>query len=137
MKPSANQPCPCHSKRKHKSCCGPILQGRPAPTPESLMRSRYTAYASGNVGFILRSTHPDGPQWNPNVEQWSSEVQTFSTAHQFTGLTILSHSEKDSSGQVHFSAKLIRNGQPHTIEEDSMFFKINQKWLYWGPITDR
>ncbi|MFN7145721.1 MAG: SEC-C metal-binding domain-containing protein, partial [Myxococcota bacterium] len=41
-RPSANAPCPCGSGRKAKGCCLPILEGAAAPTPEALMRSRYT-----------------------------------------------------------------------------------------------
>ncbi|WP_280273702.1 YchJ family metal-binding protein, partial [Nocardia wallacei] len=35
-------------------CCGPRLDGtRPAPTAEALMRSRYTAFAVGDVDYLL------------------------------------------------------------------------------------
>ena len=61
MRLSRNQPCPCHSGRKAKSCCGPWLQGGAAPSPVALMRSRYAAYALGMTRYIMETTDPDGP----------------------------------------------------------------------------
>lgn len=44
--------CPCGSQIEYKSCCGVYHQGaRVAPTPEALMRSRYTAYSLGNIAM--------------------------------------------------------------------------------------
>ncbi|GAB6857512.1 YchJ family protein [Microbacterium xylanilyticum] len=50
--------CPCGSGDLFDACCGPILAGRPAPTAERLMRSRYTAFARGDAAYLLRSWHP-------------------------------------------------------------------------------
>jgi SEC-C motif-containing protein len=50
--------CPCGSGNLFDACCAPILAGRPAPTAERLMRSRYTAFARGDAGYLLRSWHP-------------------------------------------------------------------------------
>ena len=53
--------CPCGSERAYAECCGPIISGsKKAPTPEALMRSRYTAYVKGEIDFLLGSLHPDG-----------------------------------------------------------------------------
>jgi SEC-C motif domain protein len=44
-------------------CCGPYVFGElPAPDPESLMRSRYTAFALGTaeaVEYLVATHHPD------------------------------------------------------------------------------
>ncbi len=56
MRPTA---CPCSSGLPLRGCCGPVLDGSsPAPTAEQLMRSRYTAYARGDVEHLLRTWHP-------------------------------------------------------------------------------
>ena len=45
--------CPCCSQREFESCCAPFLNGEAsAPTAETLMRSRYTAYVRGNIDYI-------------------------------------------------------------------------------------
>ncbi|MEE2761202.1 MAG: YchJ family metal-binding protein [Pseudomonadota bacterium] len=36
--------CPCGSRWDYSDCCDPVIGSVPATSPESLMRSRYTAY---------------------------------------------------------------------------------------------
>ena len=50
--------CPCLSGNTFESCCGPLLQGAPAPTAERLMRSRFTAFSLADAGHLLRTWHP-------------------------------------------------------------------------------
>ena len=48
--------CPCHSKKRYADCCGPLHKGtRPAATPEELMRSRYSAFALGEVDYLAKT----------------------------------------------------------------------------------
>ena len=61
MKLSPNSLCPCGSTKKAKRCCGPLLDGQPAPSPEALMRSRYVAYSLGDVAYVQRTTHSHSP----------------------------------------------------------------------------
>ena len=135
MKPSANKPCPCHSQRKYKSCCGPILKGKAAPTPEALMRSRYTAYASGMAEYIVRTTHPAGPQYQNDKNRWTADINAFCQGHQFTGLIVHKQRIDDVMGTVHFTATLEPDGTPSHLEEHSVFYRIHDQWLYWGPST--
>ena len=54
------QPCYCGSQRPFSQCCEPYLVGeRLAPTAESLMRSRYSAFCQGNIDYLLATHHPD------------------------------------------------------------------------------
>src|SRR5262249_12900002 len=50
--------CPCGLGEDYDSCCGRLHAGTPAPTAESLMRSRYSAFAVGDAGYLLRTWHP-------------------------------------------------------------------------------
>ncbi|MEH3034716.1 MAG: YchJ family metal-binding protein [Aeromicrobium erythreum] len=52
------RPCPCGTGLALGACCGPLLDGAPADTPEALMRSRYTAFAFGDEQHLLRTWHP-------------------------------------------------------------------------------
>jgi uncharacterized protein YchJ len=50
--------CPCGYGDEYESCCGRFHAGTPAPTAESLMRSRYSAFAVGDTAYLLRTWHP-------------------------------------------------------------------------------
>jgi SEC-C motif-containing protein len=53
------QTCYCCSGKVFEECCRPILDGvRKASTAEELMRSRYSAYATASVEYILQTTSP-------------------------------------------------------------------------------
>jgi len=51
--------CPCLSGLTYDECCGLLHHGvAAAPTAESLMRSRFSAFALGDADYLLRSWHP-------------------------------------------------------------------------------
>ena len=56
-KEAAAQGCPCGSGLSLQACCGRFLTGGAepfgAPTPEALMRSRFTAFALGDEAYLL------------------------------------------------------------------------------------
>lgn len=97
------------------------------------MRSRYMAYASGVASYIIQTTHPDGPQFQTHSDRWMAEINAFCQAHQFLGLTIHDHSMEDTVGTVHFTATLERDGTSAHLEENSIFYRVHDRWLYWGP----
>src|SRR3954470_18515253 len=70
--------CPCGKGESLETCCGPIMAGKVLPdTAENLMRARYTAYATGNVDFILSSHDPEtaGEVDRANTEAWSKSAE--------------------------------------------------------------
>ena len=127
-----NQPCPCQSGRKFKGCCKPILSGQTASSPEGLMRSRYAAYAMGQVDHILRTTHPLGPQFQSNDSAWRREVEYFCQVHRFVSLEVHDHSVQGTVGRVHFTAQLQHGENRVILEERSLFYRVHDRWLYWG-----
>ena len=51
--------CPCPSGDTYDDCCAPLHRGeRDAPTAVQLMRSRYSAFAVGDMPYLLRTWHP-------------------------------------------------------------------------------
>ena len=130
MKTAPNGPCPCQSARKYKKCCKPVLAGAVATTPEALMRSRYCAYAIGQVDHIQRTTHPQSPHWQPNAQTWREELLAFCAQTSFEGLDVHSSETKGSQGWVHFTAHLVQAGEPLLLEERSLFLKEENRWLY-------
>ena len=118
--------CRCHSGRTYKRCCQPLHQGRPAPTPEALMRSRYCAYAHGLVDYIVATTDPEGPQWRGDLAAWRDEIAAFCRATRFEGLRILQAGEDT----VTFRAHLARGGLDTGFSEQSRFVFRDGRWLY-------
>lgn len=82
--------CPCGSGLPLSACCGRWLSGGAepfaAPTPEALMRSRFTAYALGDDACVLatwaKETRPEtlyGPD-DPRPKWTSLKVLSSSVA---------------------------------------------------------
>jgi len=53
---SINSLCPCGSKIKYKKCCGKYHKGLVAKTALELMKSRYTAFAIGEINYIIKTS---------------------------------------------------------------------------------
>ena len=52
--------CACGSKYEFGNCCGRYIGGQQAaPDAEALMRSRYTAYVTGNIDYLERTSGGD------------------------------------------------------------------------------
>jgi len=114
--------CRCGSRKKAHRCCAPIHAGRPAPSPEALMRSRYAAYALGLVDHIIATTDPSGPQWEADTDAWAERIRSFSTATRFVGLSIdASPVPQDGVGYVTFTASLQQHGEDASFTERSRF----------------
>jgi SEC-C motif-containing protein len=130
MKISANKPCLCYSGRKAKGCCGPVLRGQLARTPEALMRSRYSAYAAGALAYLMNTTHPDGPHFQADRAGWETELRAFCRAMSFDGLIIHEASEEGGLGFVDFTAQLSQDGQDRSFRERSRFVRAGGRWFY-------
>lgn len=50
--------CPCGTGLQYFQCCGRYHAGEPAPTAETLMRSRFTAFALANGDYLLDTWDP-------------------------------------------------------------------------------
>lgn len=65
--------CPCASGDTVAACCGPLLDGAPAPTAERLMRSRYTAFVREDGAYLLRTWHPET---RPETITFEADLET-------------------------------------------------------------
>ncbi|MGD9969780.1 MAG: YchJ family protein [Sulfuricurvum sp.] len=126
MKISANAPCPCHSGKKYKLCCQPYHKGIVPATALLLMRSRYSAYALGLADYIVRTTHPNNPDFTIHTAGWKEGILSFCRSTPFTGLTIIAFQDGENEAFVTFEARL---GE-HVMKEKSRFLKESGKWLY-------
>ena len=128
--------CPCGRPVKYRRCCGAIHRGAFAPTPEALMRSRYTAYALGKARYIMDTTHPDSPHTRADRKAWREELIDYCHAVRFDGLQVLNTSVSDDGeeGWVSFHATLTQDGQDLSFTEHSHFKKVGKRWLYLAGV---
>jgi SEC-C motif-containing protein len=98
------------------------------------MRSRYSAYALCLADYIIRTTHPDNPQYCKDFGVWKQEILKFSKGTIFKGLKILEFVDGPSSATVTFTAILEQRGQDASFTEKSGFLKVGRSWVYHLPI---
>lgn len=118
-----NTPCPCQSGRDSARCCGAILAGQRAATAEALMRSRYCAYLTGDLAYLLRT-------WHPSTRPLAIEADPDLT---WCGLEILhldQGQEDDQTGLVEFKATGRRHHQLLELHETSRFVNEDGRWYY-------
>lgn len=99
------------------------------------MRSRYAAYALGDVDYIIATTDPEGPQFQADRAAWARSIVDFSRATRFEKLEIRAASPvADERGDVEFLARLSRGGEDVSFVERSLFVRRDGRWLYVGPV---
>ncbi|MDR2321487.1 MAG: YchJ family protein [Microbacterium sp.] len=117
------QRCPCGSGDVFGACCGPILAGRPAPTAERLMRSRYTAFAIGDTAYLRRSWHPStrpaSIELDPDVRWLRLDILAKSAGGPF-----------DAEGIVEFEAIHRDASGRGVLHERSRFMREDGNWFY-------
>ena len=82
----AFEPCPCgqreegdmSSVRDYASCCGVIhrdMANFVAATPAQVVQARYAAYAKKLPEFLIKSTHPQHPDFQNDLKAWKASIQ--------------------------------------------------------------
>ena len=128
--------CPCHSGKNYADCCQSVHQLLNASNALALMRSRYSAYALGNIDYIMATTDPYNPHYKSDKSVWKNELNEFCKMTKFEGLDIISFEDGDSVAYVTFRAHLKQYNQKVSYKEKSRFKKINDRWMYSsGEVT--
>ncbi|WP_062375617.1 YchJ family protein [Halomonas sp. KX33721] len=114
--------CPCGSDKPFDTCCQPYHQGRILPpTPEALMRSRYTAFALNQRDYLLATWHS-----STRPQQLPLDSDT-----QWVALDIVAApTVQNDQGSVHFRATFRESGGWHVLEEVSRFVREEGRWWY-------
>jgi SEC-C motif-containing protein len=87
------------------------------------MRSRYAAYAVGDLDHVFRTWHP---RTRPDVLEPDPTLT-------WTGLRVLdvvAGGREDETGEVEFEASYDRGGTPGARRERSRFERRRGRWLY-------
>ncbi len=104
-----------------------------APTAERLMRSRFSAFAVGDVTYLLLSWHP---KTRPDPAELRLDPDLEWRRLEILGAT--AGGEDDEEGTVHFVAHFwdAAGRQRGRQEEDSAFVREDGQWLYVGRVPD-
>jgi len=119
--------CPCCSEQPYRDCCAPFIEEHQLPpTPATLMRSRYSAFALGHLDYIQatmqgtaakRFKRDEAVEWIANIE-WQK-------------LIVVSEKMKTpTKGYVIFEAPYLFKGEKQIMREKSEFHKIEGRWFY-------
>lgn len=122
--------CPCGSQKEYAQCCGRYIEhDEPAPTPEALMRSRYTAYTLRREDYLLATWHASA---RPAVLDLAED-----TATRWIGLEVKRHEQHDADHAiVEFVARYKVGGRAHRLHEVSRFVREGGRWFYVdGDVT--
>lgn len=117
--------CPCGSEMTYNQCCRQYHDGKSAPTAETLMRSRYSAYVMRNGAYLHRSWHSStrpnkkGLLQLPPMDWLGLEIvrTEFGGGH-------------DATGIVEFIARFRDGEQTGELHETSRFAREGGKWFY-------
>ncbi|MFQ6370999.1 YchJ family protein [Shewanella sp. YIC-542] len=119
------RPCPCGNGLDYGACCAPFHQyALPAPSPEALMRSRYSAFVLQQFAYLEATHHPDFRQG------LTAEVLAQGTHPQWLALQVLHTEQQTDTGIVIFKAWFQQQGQLDAIYEKSRFRLENGQWFY-------
>lgn len=112
--------CHCGSGALFARCCGPILDGAPAATPEQLMRSRYSAFTVGDLAHLERTWHPSTRPAHLTPD----------AGVRWQRLEIVRAQEAGDVGVVEFRASWRDDGVSGVLHETSRFRRVQGHWLY-------
>jgi SEC-C motif-containing protein len=124
-------PCPCGSGKAYGECCGPVIAGkRLAATAEELMRARFTAHATHDLGFVHRTYRPTSRQpFVPFDEEPTTE---------WNRLVIHSHlpGKTPDVATVDFSAYGKDGDAEQVIHENAEFVREGGAWIYTRSLRE-
>lgn len=119
------------NKLEYDQCCGPFVKGtKKAPTAESLMRSRYSAYVVKNIDYIDRTqTHDEKEVFN------KEEALKWAESSEWVGLEIKKTHKgesNDNTGTVEFIAHYNDKASGTALHhhETSLFHKNGGEWKF-------
>ena len=142
-KSAAPAGCPCGGP-SYAACCGPYIDGAAiAPTAETLMRSRYTAYGLRNEPYLLAtwhaSTRPSEPILSDEEKlQWlglevKSALRLRQRKAEVAGVSTSQPADPDRD-TVEFVARFKVNGKAQRLHEISNFVREpadgGPRWFY-------
>ena len=145
---AAALPCPCGrlapagkgktgKPQAYAVCCQPWHLGQHAPTPEALMRSRYSAFVLGLADYLLATWHPSTRPPSLDLEadtHWLGlEVRASRLLYDHcanAGREGAHEAHNLANGEVEFVARSRVAGKGQRLHERSRFVREDGRWWY-------
>ena len=127
---TASKTCPCGSAAEYAQCCQPLIKGKKKPkTAEELLRARYTAFATGEIDFVIDTHHS-----KTRAEIKREEIEDWSKTSDWQSLQIVqieAGKEADTNAAIVFCARY-NDGEGKAQEhwEQALFEKENGDWRF-------
>jgi SEC-C motif-containing protein len=118
-----NISCYCGSGKSFESCCSPFINGiQKAPTALTLMKSRYSAYATHQADYLLATTYISERKYYAR-----EEILNWATYNKWQKLEIISFTENT----VEFKAYFFDVNNVYQVHHEfSTFKQENGSWFY-------
>ena len=123
-------PCPCGSGQDLDDCCGAIIAGAPVPTAEALMRSRYTAFALGNMDYLASTLAPEARGDFDPIEASGTASESVWQGLEVRAIT--DGGPDDETGSVEFVARFRLRGEQRAHHELASFRRERGRWVCAG-----
>ncbi|RTL11341.1 MAG: hypothetical protein EKK56_08720 [Flavobacteriaceae bacterium] len=115
--------CYCGNPIPFQDCCEPYIKGiANAPTAEKLMRSRYSAFATGAADYLVNTTHISKRRYHNK-----KDILAWSQANKWLKLEVLASTETTVTFKAYH---LDENLKAQVHYEHSTFKFENNKWFY-------
>jgi SEC-C motif-containing protein len=129
---TAKDACPCGTGRPYAQCCEPYHRGTEPPDAATLMRSRFSAFAKGEVDHLWRTLHPDHDDRHADRSEYLTHIRRGLSTLRYASLQILDTKDPDHEGvaQVLFLAEVWEKGRDASFIELSSFAHDGEGWRY-------
>ena len=115
--------CYCGNSIPFQDCCEPYIKGiANAPTAEKLMRSRYSAFATGAADYLVNTTHISKRRFHNK-----KDILAWSQANKWLKLEVLASTENTVTFKAYY---LDENLKAQVHYENSTFKLENGLWFY-------
>ena len=115
--------CYCGNSIPFQDCCEPYIKGiTNAPTAEKLMRSRYSAFATGAADYLINTSHISKRKYHNK-----RDILAWSQANKWLKLEFLASTETTVTFKAYY---LDENLKAQVHYEQSTFKLEDGKWFY-------
>ena len=115
--------CYCGNNVSFQNCCEPYIKGiKKTPTAETLMRSRYSAFATGAADYLVNTTHISKRRFHNK-----KDILDWSQANKWLKLEVLASTENTVTFKAYY---LDENLKAQVHYEHSTFKLENGIWFY-------
>ena len=115
--------CYCGSSKTFENCCKIYIKGIQKPaTAEVLMRSRYSAFATGEADYLVATTHSSTRKFHKK-----SDFLAWSKSNQWIKLEVIASTETTVTFKAYYLDYQLKAQIHH---EHSTFTFENGTWFY-------